>query len=47
MWAHSTIDYKKLDETIHDRQVWVFGLIEEETERAKIFIVTNRKKKTL
>lgn len=51
MWSHYDSNYQKLNEdklSIFERQIWVFGMIEEQDiNKAKIFVVTHRKTETL
>jgi IS1 family transposase len=47
MWSHSPITFETMDLTKHQRQLWLFGLIQEDGEIAKIFNVTNRTTSTL
>ena len=58
LWSHSPIKYQIFDDeevelTIHDRQQWIFGLIEsrehygENSRRAKVFFIEDRTKETL
>lgn len=41
MWTHID-NTQQIDLTIYERQVWIFGLIEEETEKVKLFKIDDR-----
>jgi IS1 family transposase len=47
MWSHSPISFENLDLTKHQRQLWLFGMIQEDGEIVKLFNVTNRTTSTL
>ena len=47
LWCHNFNTHEYLILSIYDHQACLFGIIEEETARAKVFIVPDRKAHTL
>lgn len=48
MWSHSPINFESMNIfTKHQRQLWIFGMIQKDGEIVKLFNVTNRTTATL